>query len=253
MGPQQRFAGKVVALSGVASGMGRATALRLISEGATVFGMDIDAERLAQLSAEVQEGGAEISTRVTDVSDHGECDSAIADCLDRFGRLDVLGNFAAISWSRHSMDVSADAFRNIFAVNVEGTFFLCQASIPHLLKESGCIINIASNAANMGLPYFAPYSATKGAVVQLTRSLAMEFVKQPIRINAIAPGGTDTPMNEGMRLPDDVDWELITPMMGFREMGKPEEIAALFAFVASDDAKNIHGSIIHADSGLTAT
>lgn len=248
-----RFEGKVVAVTGAASGMGRATARRMASEGATVFGMDIDADGLDAVRGEAEPFPGTITTRVTDISDPDECTTAIADCVAQHGRLDVLGNFAAISWSSHTADVTPAAFRKMFAINVDGTYFLCQAAIPHLLETNGCITNVASNAAKMGLAYFAPYSATKGAVVQMTKALAMEFVKQPIRINAIAPGGTDTPMNVGMQLPDDLDWDLIKPMMGFREMGKPEEIAALFAFLASEDAANIHGSIMHADSGLTAS
>jgi NAD(P)-dependent dehydrogenase (short-subunit alcohol dehydrogenase family) len=104
----------------------------------------------------------------------------------------------------------------------------------------------------MGQAYLVPYCATKGAIVQITRALAMEFVKEPIRVNAIAPGGTDTPMNVDYQLADDTDFDLMQPSMGFRGFGRPEHIAALFAFVASDEAGNIHGSIINADSGLTA-
>lgn len=248
-----RYDGKVTAITGAASGMGRCVALRLASEGATVFGMDINADGLAAVASEVADAGGEMTTRVTDIADPAECADAIRECVAAHGRLDVLGNVAAISWMRNTADVSYDDWRRMFAINVDGTYFMCQAALPHVLAAEGSIINIASNAAFMGQAYLVPYCATKGAVVQITRALAMEFVKKPIRINAIAPGGTDTPMNEEYQLADDTDFDLMKPSMGFRPFGKPEEIAALFAFLGSDDAANIHGSIINADSGLTAS
>ena len=248
-----RFDGKVVALTGAASGMGRATALRIAAEGGTVFGMDINDDGLAAVAAGVADAGGTMTTRATDVSDHTECAAAVHECVDTHGRLDVLGNFAAISWMRNTAEVTYEAWRTMFAINVDGTYFLCQAALPHLLESEGNIINIASNASFMGQAYLVPYCATKGAIAQMTKALAMEFVKSPIRINAIAPGGTDTPMDENYVLATDTDLELMKPSMGFRGFGSPDEIAALFAFVASDEAANIHGSIINADSGLTAS
>ena len=96
------------------------------------------------------------------------------------------------------------------------------------------------------------YGASKAAVVNLTKCLAMEYVKQPIRVNCVAPGGVDTPMTSASPLPDDVDWKLVAPYLGFRKMAKPEELAAVIAFVASDEAQQMHGSVVSADSGLTA-
>ena len=236
--------------------MGRCIALRLASEGATVFGMDINAEGLAEVAAEVADaasGGGTITTRVTDIAEPAQCHAAIAECVTQHGRLDVLGNIAAISWMKNTVDVTTDEWRKMFAINVDGTFFMCQAALPHILASEGNIINIASNAAFMGSAYLVPYSATKGAVVQITRALATEFVKEPVRINAIAPGGTDTPMNRDYQLAENTDYKLLKRSMSFRPLDNPEHIAALFAFLASDEAANIHGAIINADSGMTAT
>ena len=251
-----RYVGKVAAVTGVASGMGRCIALRLASEGATVFGMDINAEGLADVAvevAEVADAGGAMNIRVTDIADPAECHAAIAECVAQHGRLDMLGNIAAISWMKNTADVTTEDWRKMFAINVDGTFFMCQAALPHILASEGNIINIASNAAFMGSAYLVPYCATKGAVVQMTRALATEFVKQPIRINAIAPGGTDTPMNRDYQLAENTDYKLLKRSMAFRPLDKPEHIAALFAFLASDEAANIHGAIINADSGMTAT
>jgi NAD(P)-dependent dehydrogenase (short-subunit alcohol dehydrogenase family) len=104
----------------------------------------------------------------------------------------------------------------------------------------------------MGQAYTVPYCITKGAVVQMTRALAMEYVKTPLRVNAIAPGGVDTTLSQTFQIPSDVDFELMAPYTGHRGMAQPSEIAALFAFVASDEARNIHGAILSTDSGLTA-
>ena len=218
--------------------------------------MDIDAEGLEQVAAEVAEAagaGGTITTRVTDIAEPAQCRAAIAECVAQHGRLDVLGNIAAVSWMKNTADVTTEDWRQMFAINVDGTYFMCQAALPHILASEGNIINIASNAAFMGCAYLVPYCATKGAVVQMTRALATEFVKEPIRINAIAPGGTDTPMNRDYQLADNTDYKLLKRSMAFRPLDKPEHIAALFAFLASDEAANIHGAVINADSGMTAT
>ena len=140
----------------------------------------------------------------------------------------------------------------MLGVNVSGVFWCCQAAIPHLLETHGNIVNIASNAGLMGQAYTVAYSATKGAVVNMTRALAMEFIKQPIRINAIAPGGVDTAMTRNYSMPEDLDFSLMQRYIGFRDMADPAELANVIAFVASDEASRIHGAIIPVDGGLTA-
>ena len=244
-----RFDGKAALLTGAASGIGRATALRLASEGASVLAVDVDADGLDAVAAEAV-GGA-VEPFVCDVSSVADCGAAAAACAEAFGRLDVLGNIAGISWQDRVADVTEDGWDRMFGVNVKGSFFMAQAALPHLLESEGCVINIASNAGIMGMAYTVAYSATKGAIVQLTRSLAMELAKTPVRVNALAPGGVDTPMTRNYGIVDDPDWDLIRPGVGFRGMSRPEQIAALFAFVASDEAANIHGAIISADQGLT--
>ncbi len=247
-----RFDGKTALLTGAASGIGRAVTLRLAAEGAAAFAVDVNAEGLDSVAAEVAAAGGTAEPHVCDVSSAAECAAAVAACVERFGRLDVVGNIAGISWQDHVTDVSEDDWNRMFDVNVKGPFFLVQAALPHLLESAGCVINIASNAGIMGMAYTVAYSATKGAMVQLTRSLAMEVMKTPVRVNAIAPGGVNTPMTQNFRVVDDADWDLMRPAVGFRPMSEPEHIAALFAFLASDEAPNIHGAIISADQGLTA-
>jgi meso-butanediol dehydrogenase/(S,S)-butanediol dehydrogenase/diacetyl reductase len=247
----QRFAGKVALLSGAGSGIGRAVARRLAAEGATVHGIDIDAAGLAE-TAELAGGGPALATAVVDVSDPAACRAAVAECVAAHGRLDVLGNIAGIGRAEHVTDVTVEQYRQMMAVNVDGSFFLAQAAIPHLLESKGNIVNIASNAGVMGIAYGVVYSMSKGAIVQLTRSLAMEFVKTPIRVNAIAPAGVATNLTRTFQIPPDIDPQLMAPYVGFRGAAKPEQIAALFAFVASEDGANIHGAIINSDAGVSA-
>ena len=247
-----RFEGKVALITGAGSGIGRAVAIRLASEGAQVFGHDVRLEGLEQTAATVADAGGTMVVRQGDVSSRDECRETVATCVAAFGHLDVLGNIAGIARADNFADITEEAYRSVMAVNVDGCFFLAQAAIPHLLEAGGNIVNIASNAGLMGIAYSVAYSMSKGAIVQMTRSLAMEYVKTNIRVNAIAPGGVQTAISANYQLPDGVDFDLMAPYMGFRGQGEADEIAALFALVASDEAPSIHGSILSIDRGLTA-
>ena len=244
-----RFEGKVALLTGAGSGIGRASTLRLASEGAQVLALDIDAERLKETN-ELAGGG--LATRVADVSDPAECRSAVEACVGEFGKLDVLGNIAGIARSEHVTDVSVEQYRRMMGVNVDGCFFMAQAAIPHLLETEGNIVNIASNAGLMGQAYTVVYCMTKGAVVQLTKSLAMEFVKTKLRVNGIAPAGTLTNLVMNYEMPADIDMELMARYSGHRGLAEPDEIATLFAYLASDEARSVHGAIVSIDNGVTA-
>jgi len=247
-----RFDDKVAFVTGAGSGMGRAISLRLASEGARVFGHDINAAALTETEQLAKDAGGQMLVRDGDVSKHGECVDAVADCVAAYGRLDIVGNVAGVSWAEHFLDVTEDGYRKMMGVNVDGPVFIAQAVIPHLLETGGTLINIASNAGLMGQAYTVVYCMSKGAVVQLTRSLAMEYVKTNIRINAIAPAGINTSMTTGFQIPGDIDYELMAPYTGHRGMGEADDIANLFAFLASDEASNIHGSIVSSDRGVTA-
>ena len=248
-----RYEGKVALITGAASGIGRAVTQRLASEGASVFAVDVDAAGLESTAATVLgDGGAPITTHVADVGSRGACHDAVTACIDEHGHLDVLGNIAGIARCHHVGDVTEEEWDLLLAINVSGPFWLAQAAIPQLIERGGNIVNIASNAALMGQAYTVPYCVTKGAVVQLTRSLAIEFIKTPLRVNAIAPGGVDTSLAANFKIPADIDGELMMRYVGLRGMAQAEDIASLFAFVASDEARNIHGAILSSDGGITA-
>jgi NAD(P)-dependent dehydrogenase (short-subunit alcohol dehydrogenase family) len=244
-----RFAGKSALITGAGSGIGRAVALRLAAEGAEVLALDINKETLAETAAA---GDGRITARPTDVTTVAECRAAVNDAVQAFGKLDILGNIAGIARSEHFTDVTEEQYRQMMAVNVDAYFFLAQAAIPHLLESNGVIVNTASNAGLMGQAYSVVYTMSKGAVVQLTKSLAMEYLKRPLRVVAIAPGGTDTSLIRGYQMPTDLDWDLVGRYTSARGFAKPEDLAALFCFVASDEARNIHGAILSSDHGITA-
>ncbi|MDE0894016.1 MAG: SDR family NAD(P)-dependent oxidoreductase [Acidimicrobiales bacterium] len=247
-----RFDGRVALLTGAASGIGRATALRLAADGATIAGFDRDGDGLAAVVREVADAGGRMTTTVGDVSIRESCVAAVEEAVEAHGRLDVLANIAGVCWSEHVADATEESWGRMLGINVSGVFWCCQAAIPHLIATNGNIVNIASNAGLMGQAYTVAYSTTKGAVVNMTRSLAMEFIKEPIRINAIAPGSVDTSLTRNYSLPDDLDFSLMQPYIGFRGMADAEELANVIAFVASDEASRIHGAIIPVDGGLTA-
>jgi meso-butanediol dehydrogenase / (S,S)-butanediol dehydrogenase / diacetyl reductase len=250
---QQRFTGRAAVITGAASGIGRAVALRLASEGARVLAVDINAEGLAETAESGKDLSGEIVMRVADLARRDECFAVVEEAVSAFGQLNVLGNIAGVLRVGHVTEQSEETYRHLFAVNTDAYFFLAQAAIPHLLETRGNIVNIASNSGLMGGAYTVTYCMTKGAVVQLTRALAMEFMKRKIRINAIAPGSTDTNIMQGVEFPEDAEWDLImrysTP---HRRSATPAQIAGLFAFVASDDGANVHGAILSSDAGMTA-
>ena len=248
--PTRRFEGRVALITGAGSGIGRAVALRLADEGASVLAVDVDAGRL-DATREASSGG--VAVRQADLADADACAPTVAACLEHFGRLDILGNVAGVFMAAHTPEMTREQYRLLMAVNLDSYFFLAQAAIPHLLETGGTIINIASNAGLQGVPYATAYAMSKGGVIQLTRALAVEYLKSPLRVNAIAPAGTNTNIAATANFPGDLDPELMARIGGFRGLSEPEEVAALFAFLASDEARSVTGAVYTIDNGLTAS
>ena len=244
-----RFTDRVALITGAASGVGRATARQMVGEGASVYGVDIDQEGLQSVADEL---GERFSPKTADIRDREACYEAVKECVEHFGKLDIVANVAGVVRSHHVTDVDEETWRLIMGVNLDGMFWITQAAIPHLEKTAGNIVNVASNAGFMGQAYTVPYCAAKGAVINMTRALAMEYIKSDIRINAIAPGGMKTAMTENWSAPDDIDFELMKTYTGFRGMAEPESAANAICWMASDEAARCTGSILSVDGGLTA-
>ncbi len=238
-----RFSGKVVLITGAASGIGRATALRIAEEGGNVFLSDVQAEAVEATAKDAAKLGVQAEAHVADVSDPEACRATVAACVERFGRLDALCNIAGIVRMRHAHEHTVDEWNLVLAVNLSGTFFMSQAALPHLLESHGSIVNTSSTAALAG----TAYAASKGGVLALTQTLAVEYGKRGIRVNAVCPGSIKTAMTSRSILPDDIDFELIKRIMPLDKARGPEVVASTIAFLASTDAAHINGEYIRVD------
>lgn len=246
-----RFTGKRILVTGTASGIGKATAVRLAAEGGSVMCLDVSAEGAAATADEIRAAGGTAESGHCDVSDEASVEAGVAATVAAFGGLDVVCNIAGIGHFSHSHEESKEWFDRIIGVNLTGTFLVSKHALPHLMESKGVIVNTASNAGKMGQPWSAAYCASKGGVVMLTKALAEEYLAK-VRINAIAPGGTNTNIvNSFSTLPDGGKFDQMHKMMSPLGMCAPEEIAAGFAYVASDEAKFMTGAIVSIDGGLT--
>ena len=246
-----RFSGKVALVTGAGSGIGQATAARLAGEGAVVVGSDISSSGLEETAGMVGEGAA-FHPVISDVRSRDACHELVSSVVADHERLDVLCNIAGVARGHRVGDVDQQVWDLIMGVNVEGVFWMSQAALPHLEASGGCIVNMASNAGLMGQAYTVPYCASKGAVVQITKAMAMETMKTGVRINAIAPGGVETNLTTSFGYPNEPDMELMGRYMGMRGMAQADDIASAVAYLASDEAHRIHGAVLSIDAGLTA-
>ncbi|HVN84189.1 MAG TPA: SDR family NAD(P)-dependent oxidoreductase [Candidatus Binatia bacterium] len=246
-----RFAGKTAIVTGAGSGLGRATAIRLAHEGAAVACLDVALDAAKQTIATIAENTGSARAYQVDVADPASVRSAVEAAAQELGRPSVLVNCAGIGKFANSHEMPFDEWSRIIAVNLTGSFLMAQAVLPHLLKDGGNIVNIASNAGLMGQPYSAAYCASKGGVIQLTRALADEYINRGVRVNAVAPGGIATPLQQAFRLPHDADPKAIRKLMSPLGNAQPDEVAALIAFVASHEARYMTGSVVSIDGGLT--
>jgi meso-butanediol dehydrogenase/(S,S)-butanediol dehydrogenase/diacetyl reductase len=247
-----RFDAKTVIVTGAAGGIGRATALRLGAEGANVLCLDVQGGPAAETAALIDEGSTRAVGQPCDVTDSAAVDAAVADAVTRWGRLDAIANIAGIGIAVHTHEETNDNWQRTLDVNLNGTFYLCRAAIPHLLETEGAIVNTASTAGLQGQAYQAAYCASKHGVVGITRALAIEYGRKGLRVNAVCPGGTDTGILAGFAPPEDANLKLMLRAMLLDGAHPPAGIAALIAYLASDEATFVNGAAVAIDGGITA-
>jgi NAD(P)-dependent dehydrogenase (short-subunit alcohol dehydrogenase family) len=244
--------GKAALVTGAAAGLGRATALRLARAGADLCLVDIDSEGLASTAQEASDLGVRAIVHATDLGEADNCRKSVGAAVDAFQRLDALCNVAAVFIPSHSADMAVADWDKTLAVNLSAPFLLFQAAIPHLLEAEGAVVNVTSCAAFMGQAYIAAYCAAKAGLNNLTRALAMEYMHQSVRINAVAPGGMMTTLAAGLRNLEDPDVDLLKRYSPLRGVVEIEDVAEMVAFLATDAARGYHGAIISIDNGITA-
>lgn len=246
------FSGKTALITGAASGMGAATAREFTAAGGKVIIVDINPETAEKVAAEI---GSQ-PPLIGDVSDSYFCQHAVDSALKEHGRLDVLVNCAGTIVRSDALGTSDEAWHRVMAVNVNGVFFMSKAAVVPMKKQGkGAIINFGSIWGGMGASGVVAYCASKGAVHQITKAMALDHVKDGIRINAVCPGEVNTPMLASERptppTPEDLQ-KLAEETVPMGRLAEPIEIARVVLFLASDAASYMTGSLVTVDAGYTA-
>jgi NAD(P)-dependent dehydrogenase (short-subunit alcohol dehydrogenase family) len=249
----RRFEGRTAIVTGAGSGIGRATAVRLAAEGAAVACLDVVEKGLEETVESIGSTGARAVAYRCDVTDESGVIETVGRVAQALGRPSVLCNVAGIGAFSHTVDMPLALWDRILAVNLTGTFLMARAALPSMLEaKDGSIVNVASNAGLMGSPWSAAYSASKGGVVLFTKALAVEYAGRGVRVNAVAPGGVQTPLVENFSVPEGGDPKLLHRIMSRMGFSTPEQIAAAIAFIGSDESAYTTGAILSVDGGLTA-
>jgi 3-oxoacyl-[acyl-carrier protein] reductase len=245
---KQGLEGKVALITGASKGIGRAVALRLARDGAAVVvNYSSSAEQARTAVAEIQAAGGRAVAAQADVGRTDEIEKLFDATFSNFGRLDILVNNAALPLYKSLVEITEAEYDRVFAVNVKGTFFACQQAARRM-ADGGRIINVSSSTTVMMLATYSAYVATKGAVEQITRSLAKELGPRGITVNTISPGGTDTELFGLNKTAEDK--KRFAQMAAFGRIAEPQDIADVVSLLASDDAHWITGQNLRANGGV---
>lgn len=248
----RRLEGRRAIVTGAGSGVGRASAMRLAEEGARVMVADLNTEAAERVAGEI---GGEAIHRQVDVSNAEEVESLVGDVVRLWDGLDVMVNNAGVGVAATTPATSEGDWQRVIDVNLKGTFLGIKYAVPAISNSGGgSVINIASTAALVGIPDRAAYSAAKGGILALTRAAAVDHVEEGVRVNCVAPGTVDTPWIDRITAGYDNPEGARTKMQARQPHGrfvKPEEIAAMIAYLASDESRSCIGACMVVDGGMT--
>lgn len=253
--PDERFSDRIAYVTGAASGVGRATATLLAAEGAKVFVADVSQEGLFETINAIQDAGGTVDGGICDVSKMESVRSSIGTAVARFGGLHILINAAGVGRAARFEEIDEAEWQRVIGVNLNGAFHTMKVALEHLLQgHGGNIVNVASIAAMRGQAYNSHYCASKAGLLNLTRSLALEFATRGLRANCVCPGGVNTPLIKNFVPQPDYEKRLVGYYLppAAHMMGMPEDIARTIAFLASDDARMVNGAALVADFGTLA-
>jgi len=245
----ERFVNKNVFLTGAASGIGKATARRLSSEGAKLIIADVNQKLLDETSKELKDSVLE--TYTLDISNVNDVAKIFEEVRSRFKTLQALVNVAGILRFDHSKDVELKDWQKILDVNLTGTFFMCRYALPLIIESNGSIVNVSSTAALGSHAWTAAYSASKGGISAFSKTLAVEYGVRGVNVNCVCPASIETNMSTQTPLPSNIDKRLLKKIMPVDGVNRtPEDIASVIVFLASEDAVHINGIDLRVDGGL---